>query len=218
DRKRRCPMARIRSRVRAGFTLVELLVVMAIMGVLTGLLVPAIQMARERAALLRCEHNLKQIGAAMHNFEVANRKLPPGLGYMGSAYGIAFFHLLPYLETGTLYNSARDASNPDIFCAGYNKVDASVVPVFVCPSDATAASGLVEPWNQVAKSYGAGSYAANAQVLCQVTGDGVLISPQRYAVMPRDFPDGTSNTILIAEKYAKCSNAVYVGGSLWAYD
>ncbi len=87
---------------RTGFTLIELLVVIAIISILIGLLMPALQSARESANRIKCANNLKQIGLAMHLYHDQANRLPPSRRAIGESPSWAWL-ILPHLEQDNLY-------------------------------------------------------------------------------------------------------------------
>ena len=96
----------IRNQKSGGFTLVELLVVITIIGILIALLLPAVQAAREAARTMQCSNNLKQIGLAIHNFHDAHKAMPPTRQscYHGSWATV----LWPYMEQQGLADAWGD--------------------------------------------------------------------------------------------------------------
>src|SRR5262245_53128378 len=101
-----------KSRWKTGFTLVELLVVIAIIGVLVGLLLPAVQTARESARRGSCTNNLRQLGLGLHIFHDTYLRLPAGTVWEPGAGGNQkgseatwLTHTLPYIEQDALYKT-----------------------------------------------------------------------------------------------------------------
>jgi hypothetical protein len=200
------------TRRRAGLSLVETLVVIGIIGVLIALTLPAVQKVRSSAGRATCANNLRQLVAACHQADQAYGVMPPGIGYYpnanSGAYGNGFFHLLPWLEQENLFASAAAGT---VQYPGINNVFARPVKVFLCPADPTTGSHGVVP-DDFGVSWGACSYAGNAQVFCQVDKDGQFLRPDARPCLAVSFPDGTSQTILFAEKYARCRGFDYPRG------
>lgn len=130
-----------------GFTLVELLVVIAIIGMLVGLLLPAVQQAREAARVMQCNNNLRNLALACLNHESTTRKFPsggwcphwngdPDCGLGASQPGSWCYSLLPFLEQTALFQMGGDGkkekSSDQI--AGAEQRNSIAVGIFYCPS------------------------------------------------------------------------------------
>jgi prepilin-type N-terminal cleavage/methylation domain-containing protein/prepilin-type processing-associated H-X9-DG protein len=227
-------------RGRPAFTLIELLVVIAIIAILIGLLVPAVQKVREAAARIKCANNMKQIALACHNCNDTHNRMPPLAGTFAQAYyAPLFFHLLPFVEQDNVWHDAQwmdytgfvGQQNPnpattinigiiwptwDSAIPGSGKwLRQAQIFTYQCPADYTLNNGL--DWMP-----GDSSYAGNFQVFGGSANTNTVPTLQNGAtlwdggaIIPTTFQDGTSNTILIAEKLSRCDGTGSPGGTWW---
>ncbi len=148
-------------KTKHGFTLVELLVVIAVIGILVGLLLPAVQAARSAARRISCDNNLKQLGIGLHNYESAVRRMPPGYIYKPGAQGnLAGFGwgamLLPYLEQSPIHSQVN--FNVPVFSSQNAVIREMHIPLFICPEDTVSGTSFVEMGSE---KYAMASYVAS---------------------------------------------------------
>lgn len=184
-------------RPRTGFTLVELLVVIAIIGILIGLLLPAVQSAREASRQIQCKNNLKQISLACHSYHDAYQKFPAGgllpTTSQGSQFS-ALTQLLPFIEEQNVFDLV-DFTVPVQDAANAEARD-QTISGFLCPSDARP--------NPMASLGAATNYVANtgSRPFFVIPGR-TLFSGMFYvntSVRQADVTDGTSKTALFSER------------------
>ncbi|WP_437202727.1 DUF1559 domain-containing protein [Planctomicrobium sp. SH664] len=229
------------SKKISGFTLIELLVVIAIIAVLTALLLPAVQQAREAARRSQCKNNLKQIGLALHNYHDVQNVLPMGglLMYVNStavpevlpsapkasaiAGGWAWStYLLPYLDQAPLYNQL--APNGANYPAGPNHLTRTVLPVFQCPTESAPVlhTAIVMGGDGNGDGHARSSYPA-------VSGSGANADYSQTSIVPssrgmfwhnsavrfRDVTDGLSNTVAVGERFWDGIDSEMRRGAVW---
>lgn len=179
-------------QTRRGFSLIELLAVMAILAVLVGLLVPAVQQARETARRVQCQQNLRQLGLALHNYHDVHQILPPGALVIGPAFRTLSgwgwgAMILPQVDQSALYSRV----NFDLGTAvGPNRdVIPSPLSIWRCPSDSQPVNVTVPIPGHADAMVATGNAVGNHAVLS-------ALSRLKFA----DVTDGQSQTLLLGER------------------
>jgi prepilin-type N-terminal cleavage/methylation domain-containing protein/prepilin-type processing-associated H-X9-DG protein len=213
-------------RLRRGFTLIEVLVVIALIAVLIALLLPAVQSAREAARRAQCVNNLKQIGIALHAYHDAVGALPMGYaarsrfvdGATDTAPGWGWATMiLPQLEQGPLLN-AVNFSLP-VEAPQNATVIRTTLSAYVCPSDLTTgpfpvsdASGKVQA-TAAPSSYAACVGGDESDTTTGLNNDGLGrgVMFRNSAVGLAEITDGTSQTIAVVERAWSNARGVWAG-------
>ena len=203
-------------RRRSGFTLIELLVVIAIIGILMGLLLPAVQNAREAGRRSTCINNLRQIGLAIHSYEGKKSELPGWANQLPGGVNVSWpTVILPNLERRDVYNEWKDLGQAPNNASLYPVIDAFMCPT--SPPDTLNRGSLV-----YAANAGSGLERTTSNSL-QPKGDGVFVdrtgafgvTAARYSLDQITGGDGTTNTLMVTEK---CGPAVVPQMDLFAVE
>ena len=216
-----CP--RCASAGRRGFTLVELLVVIAIIGTLVGLLLPAVQAARESARRGSCANNFKQLGVAMLSYESARKTLPPSRWGPASTimpwapyttpsnantpatsnvgFLSGFVAMLPYMEGAEIYDRIMGSGSPPHVETTTFAPYTTQSPGLLCPSDIPRITGIPNhPWAQTNYLFSIGDQSRVQNGDWSVGGykqRGLFGSNSNCPI--REITDGTSQTIAMSE-------------------
>ena len=201
---------------RGAFTLTELLVVIALVGILLGLMLPAVQGAREAGRRVQCMNQLHQLGIAASAHVSEAGQFPPGISqrFFNASVtyrGIPLFvYLLPFMEGRSLVAHWQYGDPMLNAVQGNNSNTAAIVPNLICPSDVIAQNPIVfagHGWTYALSSYGGNggtrSYfpsSATVDGVFHTTGPASEPAANQAAVRPENITDGLSHTLLFGER------------------
>jgi len=186
---------------RRGSSLIKLVVVIAVLAIIIGLLLPAVQKVREASNRARSLSNIRQIGIAIMNYESNFQKFPIlcdfGAGSpTGSGICSLHFQILPYIEGGNIYQ-LYEQQTPSTYYNNDTGAAKTIFKPYVSPADPSAPDGFTStlPISGVTPSF-KGTYATTSYPV-----NGMAFVP---GASWRSFVDGQSLTIMVAERYQVC--------------
>lgn len=212
-----------REALHRGFTLVELLVVIAVTGTLVAMLLPAVQAAREAARRGQCGNHFKQIGLGLMSYESVHRVFPPTFTRAPNHHLFTF--LLPYLEQQSVYAAYTFAKN---WSAVENRIarDAEI-PVFRCPSAPGGRKFIADYAAGTLIDSGVWKPLVSAGLLTSRTDWSNLFPPHSWQCTPvAAVSDGLSNSFMLFEvagrpdsyRDGRLEPGRTISGSRWADD
>lgn len=191
-------------RVR-GFTLVELLVVIALVGILIALLLPAIQAAREATRRTACQNNLKQLGLGMLNYESEHGTIPPGARILEDHFGRPSYgwrvEVLPFIELQSVFDLIEPQQSGGVRNTAPSK---RLYSVLICPSAeqqlGDGSLNITSHYSGVAGAYVGTEFFAREQDVCGDLYFNGMLFPADKGVRLSLVTDGTSETLLLGER------------------
>ncbi|AWM42239.1 hypothetical protein GobsT_39570 [Gemmata obscuriglobus] len=205
-------IARVSGR-RPGFSLIELLVAIAIIAILIGLLLPAVQKVREAAYRAQNQNNLKQIALAAHNYDATRKALPIYCGWSpstpgdGGTNGTAFFALLPFVEQDTVFQAAYGVGSP-VYSGRPPNITVTYPPGY----QFNAFRGSKVPSSAVVKVYTDPNDSFSSPAVSYLCNYQVFDGTRSLALIP----DGTTNTLLLAQGVGSVYQTITAGGNSYS--
>ncbi len=207
-------------RRASGFTLVELLAVLAIIGTLIGLLLPAVQRARESGRNMQCANNLKQMGLALSNYEQAKKRFPPGNDQIANRLHAWSSFILPFLEQSAVSDRVDYTKAWDDPAGNLSKVDITI-PTYVCPSGLKRFPGK-QDYGGILGAYIRPDGTALSPLTTRDEHGGILYATDadyKLSATAASVSDGLSRTLLVAEavdRETSGSDTHTFGDACWA--